>query len=48
MPTWRSTISGVGEAASQAASGEKDEVPTIMLVVYPPCPSWFWSKTNLV
>ncbi len=32
-------MSGAGEDASQAARGENDGVPTIIPVVYPPCPS---------
>ncbi len=46
VPTWRRTISGVGDAASQTARGDEDRLPAIMPVVYPPCPSCCWSKMN--
>jgi hypothetical protein len=46
VPAWSRTMSGVGDAASQTASGERGAPPTIMDVVYPPCPSCCWSKTN--
>ena len=39
-------MSGTGEAASQAASGEDEEVPTIIPLVYPPWPSCCSSKTK--